>query len=79
MALNPKYKFLSHLDCSDTGPTDTPSAREGAPIQNGIGYTRGSKIERFSRERFYREVRVNAIGDGAEEIMCDLAARQYQL
>ena len=27
-------------------------------------------------ERIYREVRVNAIGGGSEEIMYDLAARQ---
>jgi acyl-CoA dehydrogenase len=27
-------------------------------------------------ERIYREVRVNAIGGGSEEIMRDLAARQ---
>jgi acyl-CoA dehydrogenase len=30
-------------------------------------------------ERIYREVRVNAIGGGSEEIMRDLAARQYGL
>ena len=35
------------------------------------GYMRGSRIERI-----YREVRVNAIGGGSEEIMRDLAARQ---
>ncbi len=49
-------------------------AREGMQIMGGIGYMRGSKIERL-----YREVRVNAIGGGSEEIMRDLAARQYQL
>jgi acyl-CoA dehydrogenase len=32
---------------------------------------RGAKVERI-----YREVKVNAIGGGAEEIMKDLAARQ---
>jgi acyl-CoA dehydrogenase len=37
----------------------------------GAGYMRGSRVERI-----YREVRVNAIGGGAEEIMRDLAARQ---
>jgi acyl-CoA dehydrogenase len=40
----------------------------------GAGYMRGSKSERI-----YREVRVNAIGGGAEEIMKDLAARQLGL
>ena len=33
---------------------------------------RGSRVERI-----YREVRVNAIGGGSEEILRDLAARQY--
>jgi acyl-CoA dehydrogenase len=37
----------------------------------GAGYVRGSKSERI-----YREVKVNMIGGGAEEIMKDLAARQ---
>jgi acyl-CoA dehydrogenase len=35
------------------------------------GYMRGGRVERI-----YREVRVNAIGGGSEEIMRDLAARQ---
>ena len=30
----------------------------------------------FNRERIYREVKVNAIDEGAEEVMRDLAARQ---
>ena len=37
----------------------------------GLGYVRGTKSERI-----YREVKVNMIGGGAEEIMKDLAARQ---
>jgi acyl-CoA dehydrogenase len=37
----------------------------------GMGYVRGTKSERI-----YREVKVNMIGGGAEEIMKDLAARQ---
>jgi len=32
-----------------------------------------------TNERLYREVRVQAIGGGSEEIMTDLAARQMQL
>ena len=40
-------------------------------VMGGAGYMRGSRIERI-----YREVRVNAIGGGSEEIMRDLAARQ---
>ena len=46
-------------------------AREAAQILGGASYIRGSKVERI-----YREVRVNAIGGGSEEIMLDLAGRQ---
>jgi acyl-CoA dehydrogenase len=49
-------------------------AREAMQILGGIGYMRGNRVERL-----YREVRVNAIGGGSEEIMRDLAARQYGL
>jgi acyl-CoA dehydrogenase len=49
-------------------------AREASQILGGASYLRGSKVERI-----YREVRVNAIGGGSEEIMRDLAARQYKL
>jgi len=49
-------------------------AREAMQILGGAGYLRGSRIERI-----YREVRVNAIGGGSEEIMRDLAARQLGL
>jgi acyl-CoA dehydrogenase len=45
-------------------------AREAAQIL-GASFLRGSSVERI-----YREVRVNAIGGGSEEIMRDLAARQ---
>lgn len=47
-------------------------AREASQILGGASYLRGSKVERI-----YREVRVNAIGGGSEEIMRDLAASQY--
>jgi acyl-CoA dehydrogenase len=46
-------------------------ASEAVQILGGAGFVRGSKVERI-----YREVKVNAIGGGAEEIMKDLAARQ---
>ncbi|WP_444904592.1 acyl-CoA dehydrogenase family protein [Microbulbifer sp. CnH-101-E] len=46
-------------------------AREAMQVLGGAGYMRGSRIERI-----YREVRVNAIGGGSEEIMRDLASRQ---
>ncbi len=49
-------------------------AREAMQILGGIGYMRGNRVERI-----YREVRVNAIGGGSEEIMRDLAARQFGL
>ena len=47
-------------------------AREAMQILGGIGYMRESRVERI-----YREVRVQAIGGGSEEIMRDMAARQF--
>jgi len=49
-------------------------AREASQILGGACYIRGNKVERI-----YREVRVNAIGGGSEEIMRDLAISQYGL
>lgn len=49
-------------------------AREASQILGGAAYLQGSRVERI-----YREVRVNAIGGGSEEIMRDLAARQLGL
>ncbi len=49
-------------------------ASEGVQIFGGAGFMRGAKVERI-----YREVKVNAIGGGAEEIMKDLASRQMGL
>lgn len=46
-------------------------ASEAVQIFGGAGFMRGSRVERI-----YREVKVNAIGGGAEEIMKDLASRQ---
>ena len=46
-------------------------AREAVQIFGGAGFMRGGNVERI-----YREVRVNAIGGGSEEILKDLAARQ---
>jgi acyl-CoA dehydrogenase len=49
-------------------------ASEAVQIFGGAGFMRGAKVERI-----YREVKVNAIGGGAEEIMKDLASRQLGL
>ncbi len=49
-------------------------AREAAQILGGASYLRGDTVERL-----YREVRVQAIGGGSEEIMRDLASRQLGL
>jgi len=49
-------------------------ASEAVQIFGGAGYMRGLKVERI-----YREVKVNAIGGGSEEIMKDLASRQMGL
>jgi acyl-CoA dehydrogenase len=46
-------------------------ASEAVQIFGGAGFMRGAKVERI-----YREVKVNAIGAGTEEIMKDLASRQ---
>ncbi len=46
-------------------------ASEAVQIHGGMGFMRGTVVERI-----YREVKVNAIGGGAEEVMKDLAARQ---
>lgn len=49
-------------------------AREASQILGGNSCIRGGKGERI--ERLYREVRINAIGGGSEEILLDLAIRQ---
>ena len=62
---------LLKVQCSQTMEF---CAHEAMQILGGMGYMRGGRVERI-----YREVRVNAIGGGSEEIMRDLAARQYGL
>ena len=47
-------------------------AREACQILGGASFVRGARVERI-----YREVRVMAIGGGSEEIMYDLASRQF--
>lgn len=68
---NPGDIALLKVQCSQTMEY---CAREAMQILGGSGYMRGNRVERI-----YREVRVNAIGGGSEEIMRDLAARQYGL
>ncbi|EER15050.1 acyl-CoA dehydrogenase, putative [Perkinsus marinus ATCC 50983] len=53
-------------------------AREASQVLGGRSYLQGSGPG-ARIERLYREVRVNAIGGGSEEIMLDLAARQARL
>ena len=62
---------LLKVQCSQTMEF---CVREAMQIMGGISYMRGNRVERM-----YREVRVNAIGGGSEEIMRDLAARQIGL
>jgi alkylation response protein AidB-like acyl-CoA dehydrogenase len=51
-------------------------AREASQIFGGNSYLRSGPGELV--ERLYREVRVNAIGGGSEEIMDDLAMRRIR-
>ena len=53
------------------GEVSCENACEAAQVLGGASFLTGSKVERV-----YREVRVNAIGRGSEEIMLDLAGRQ---
>ena len=49
-------------------------ADAGVQILGGMGFMRGTVCERL-----YREVKVLTIGGGTEEIMKDLAARQWKI
>ena len=55
------HAMQSYAFCADTA----------VQILGGMGFMRGTRVERM-----YREVKVNMIGGGSEEIMKDLAARQ---
>ena len=66
---NPGDIAMLKVQCSQTMEY---CAREAMQVMGGIGYMRDNRVERI-----YREVRVNAIGGGSEEIMRDLASRQY--
>jgi len=52
-------------------------AREASQILGGASFVRGGHGERI--ERLYREVRVNAIGGGSEEILMDLGMKMARL
>ena len=52
-------------------------AREAVQIFGGRGYIRGGIASRV--ERIYREVRVQAIAEGSEEILQDFFVRQSKL
>ncbi len=69
-----KYMGLLKVQCTKTLEF---CAREASQILGGASYIRGGVGERV--ERIYREVRVNAIGGGSEEVMMDLVAKQAKL
>jgi len=52
-------------------------AREASQVLGGASCIRGGIGEKV--ERLYREVRINAIGGGSEEILLDLAMKQAKL
>eukprot|EP01087_Luapelamoeba_hula_P002544 TRINITY_DN1220_c0_g1_i2.p1 TRINITY_DN1220_c0_g1~~TRINITY_DN1220_c0_g1_i2.p1 ORF type:complete len:440 (-),score=66.65 TRINITY_DN1220_c0_g1_i2:54-1373(-) len=52
-------------------------AREASQILGGNSYLQSGVGEKV--ERLYREVRVNAIGGGSEEVLLDLAMRQAKI
>jgi len=68
-SVNPGDLALLKVQCSQTMEF---CAREASQILGGASYLRDNRVERI-----YREVRVQAIGGGSEEIMRDLASRQY--
>ena len=59
---------------ADAGLPFVREADQAVQILGGMGFMRGTQCERI-----YREVKVMTIGGGAEEIMKDLAARQWGL
>lgn len=63
---------VAHLCALKNQATQTLAycASEAVQILGGAGFLRGNAVERI-----YREVKVNAIGGGTEEIMKELAAR----
>ncbi len=66
---NPGDIAMLKVQCSQTMEF---CAREASQILGGASYLRDNRVERI-----YREVRVNAIGGGSEDIMRERASRQY--
>jgi alkylation response protein AidB-like acyl-CoA dehydrogenase len=66
--------YSGQVGLQESGHRKPFCASEAVQIFGGAGYMRGIKVERI-----YREVKVNAIGGGSEEIMKDLASRQMGL
>ena len=65
---------LAKVQCTKTMEI---CAREASQIFGGNSYIRGGKGANV--ERLYREVRVNAISGGSEEILLDLSMKQAKL
>lgn len=74
--MNQKNTPIADVSLMKVQATETMEfcAKEAMQILGGSGFMRGNRVERI-----YREVRVNAIGGGSEEIMRDLASRQLGL
>lgn len=68
--------WIAHVCLLKNHATQTMQFCADAAVQilGGMGYMRGT-----ASERIYREVKVMMIGGGTEEIMKELAARQWQL
>jgi acyl-CoA dehydrogenase len=66
--------WVGHVCLLKNHSTQAMQANADAAVQilGGMGYMRGT-----ASERIYREVKVMMIGGGAEEIMKELAARQF--
>lgn len=66
--------WVGHVCLLKNHSTQAMQANADAAVQilGGMGYMRGTACERI-----YREVKVMMIGGGAEEIMKELAARQF--
>ena len=67
-------RAYTNVASSQATTRDAPDRSPPETIFGGARFMRGVKVERI-----YREVKVNAIGAGTEEIMKDLASRQMGL